>query len=82
MKIYVAFRTDVDPPTRIANGSFTTIKKLMKEEGSGAEFTLALYDFKPSLVNMCQAIMDVTEIGAESAIDYHVTDKGHLREVK
>jgi len=80
MKIYVAYRTDVDPPTKLADGSFTTLRKLMKAEGPGAEFTVALYDFKPSLANLVQAIVDVTELPAESATDYRVNDHGHLRE--
>ena len=82
MKIYVAFRTDVEPPTRMASPSFTKLKEQMKESDPGSEFTVALFDFKPSVGNVCQAIVDVTEIGAESATDYRVNDHGQLRELK
>lgn len=82
-------------PTKMANPSFTKLKGMMKGEldqngeklkkpidMSGAEFTVVLYDFKPNVANVCQAIVDVTEIGAESATDYRVNDHGQLREVK
>ena len=82
MKIYVAFRTDEEIPTRIASPSFTKLKESMKEAGAGAEFTVALFDFKPSVGNVCQAIVDVTELDAESSTDYRVNDSGQLREVK
>ena len=86
MKIYVAFRTDDDPPEdaalKMASPSFTKLKEQMKEAGGGAEFTVALYDFKPNVGNVCQAIVDVNEIGADSATDYRVNDQGQLREVK
>lgn len=82
MKIYVAFRTDVEPPTRMASPSFTKLKEQMKEVGAGSEFTVALYDFKPNVGNVCQAIVDVNEIGADSATEYRVNDQGQLREVK
>lgn len=86
MKIYVAFRTDEvgdeDTPKRFAGPSFPKIKGQMKEAGAGAEFTLATYNFKPNVANVCQAIVDVTELGADSATDYRVNDHGQLREVK
>lgn len=86
MKIYVAFRTDEvedeDVPKRIAGPSFTKLKEQMKEAGAGAEFTVALYDFKPNVENVCKAIVDVTDLGADSATDYRVNDHGQLREVK
>jgi hypothetical protein len=82
MKVYVAFRTDVDPPTRDASPSFTKLKEAMKGAGAGAEFTVVLYDFKPNVANVCQAIMDVTELDADSATDYRINDHGQLREVK
>lgn len=86
MKIYVAFRTDdvddEDALMRMASPSFTKLKESMKEAGSGAEFTVALYDFKPNVDNMCKAIVDVTDIGADSATDYRVNSSGQLREVK
>lgn len=85
MKVYVAFRTDVadgTAPPKMASNSFTKLKEQMKEAGAGAEFTVAIYDFKPSVANVCQAIVDVNELGAESATDYRVNDHGQLREVK
>ena len=82
MKIYVAHRTDVDPTTRMASGSFTKLKEQMKEAGGGAEFTVVLHDFKPNVENVCQAIMDVTECDAVESTDYRVNDQGQLREVK
>lgn len=86
MKIYVAFRTDEvedeDIPKRIAKPSFTILKGLMKEAGPGAEFTVALFDIKPSVGNVCQAIVDITELDAESSTDYRINDHGQLREVK
>ena len=85
MKVYVAFRTDEiedAEPTRLASPSFTKLKEQMKEAGPGAEFTVALYDFKPNVANVCQAIVDVSELDAESATDYKVSDSGQLREVK
>lgn len=81
MKLYVAFRTDVDPPTRTARGSFTILKKEMKEAGEGAEFTVVLYDIKPNLENLCQAIEDVTELDADWTADYYIK-QDQLREVK
>lgn len=84
-----------DAPTKMANPSFTKLKSMMKGEMSpdgvklkkpidmsGAEFTVVLYDFKPNVANVCQAIVDVTELDAESATDYRVNDHGQLREVK
>ena len=82
MKIYVAFRTDTDPVEKMASPSFTKLKEQMKETGEGAEFTVALYDFKPNVENLCKAIVDVTDLGAESASDYRVNAQGQLREVK
>lgn len=82
-------------PTKMANPSFTKLKAMMKGEMGtdgeklkkpidmvGAEFTVVLYDFKPNVANVCQAIVDVTELDAESATDYRVNDQGQLREVK
>ncbi len=86
MKIYVAFRTDEiedeEVPKRFAGPSFTKLKESMKDAGAGAEFTVVLYDFKPNVANVCQAIVDVTELDADSATDYRVNDHGQLREVK
>lgn len=86
MKVYVAFRTDdvddEDIPKRMASPSFTKLKESMKEAGGGAEFTVVLYDFKPNVANVCQAIADVTELEATSATDYRINDQGQLREVK
>lgn len=80
MKIYVAHRTDVDPPRVVgASGSFTKIKKRMKK---GRTYTVVLHDFKPNLDNICTAIVDVTDLDAEWARDYVVTEAGHVREVK
>jgi hypothetical protein len=81
MKFYVAHRTDVDPPTKIAGSSKSLLKDQMKECGDGTEFTLVLHDVKPNLANFCQAIMDVTELDAVEATDY-VISHGQVREVK
>jgi hypothetical protein len=83
-------------PTKMANPSLTKLKLMMKGEMDpvsgeklkkpidmvGAEFTAVLYDFKPNVANVCQAIVDVTELDAESATDYRINDHGQLREVK
>jgi len=95
MKIYVAFRTDVEEDVKIAEGSFTKLKARMKgthdAEGKllkkpldmvGAEFTVVEYNFKPNLTNVCQAIMDVTELDANESFEFRVNDQGQLREVK
>jgi hypothetical protein len=82
MKVYVSFRTDVEPNTRIASPSFTKIKEALKEHEPGAEFTVVLFDFKPNVENLCKAIVDVTEIQADSATDYKINAQGQLREVK
>jgi hypothetical protein len=82
MKVYVAFRTDEDPPTKQASPSFTKLKEQMKEAGVGAEFTVVLYDIKPNVENLCKAIVDVTDLDAESATDFRVNEAGQLREVK
>jgi hypothetical protein len=81
MKFYVAHRTDVDPPTKMASGSKTLLKADMKACGDGAEFTLVLHDVKPNLANFVQAVMDVTELDAVEATDYYVSH-GQLRLVK
>lgn len=82
MRIYVAFRTDTDQGEKTANGSLTKLKAEMKAAGSGAEFTVGEYNFKPNLSNVCQAIVDVTDLDAESAVYFRVNDQGQLREVK
>lgn len=95
MKIYVAFRTDEDPPSRMAEGSFNKLRGRMKgtHDASGkqlkkpidmvgAEFTVAEYNFKPNLTNVCQAIADVADLGAESATSYRVNEQNQLRIVK
>lgn len=86
MRIYVAHRTDVDPPTKMASGSISTLRDRMrgpsKKPNIGADYTVVEHDIKPDLANLCQAIEDVTEIDAVSALYFHVNDKGHLREVK
>jgi len=86
---------DDDIPQRMATPSLTKLKLMMKGEAgpdgeklkkpiamAGCEFTVALYDFKPSVGNICQAIIDITELDAESSTDYRVNDHGQLREVK
>jgi len=82
MKIYVAFRTDTDEVERMASPSFTKLKESMKKAGEGAEFTVALYDIKPNVENLCKAIVDVTDLGADSSTEYRVNAQGQLREVK
>ena len=82
MKVYVAFRTDGETVEKLANGSYTKLQKEMKEEGAGAEFTVVLYDFKPNLANVCQAVMDVTELPGEWSKEFRINDQGQLREVK
>ena len=81
MKIYVAFRTDVDPPTRLASPSFTKLKKELQQT-KNASYTVALFDIKPNVENLCKAITDVTELEADEATDYIVNAQGHLRKVK
>jgi hypothetical protein len=82
MRIYVAFRTDGDVVEKTASGSFTKLKEVMKSGGDGAEFTVVEYNFKPSLGNVCQAIMDVTELEAEHSQEFRVNSSGQLREVR
>ena len=82
MKVYVSFRTDVEPNTRIASPSFTKIKEALKTHDKGAEFTVVLFDFKPNVENLCKAITDVTEIDAESATSYRINAQGQLRAIK
>jgi hypothetical protein len=95
MRIYVAFRTDEDPPTRMAEGSFNKLRGRMKGTHAangkklkkpismvGAEFTVAEYNFKPNLTNVCQAVADITEMDAESATSYRINEQNHLREIK
>jgi len=82
MKVYVAFRTDVEPTTRIANPSFTKLKGLLKDHDPGAEFTVVLFNFKPNVENLCLAIVDITDIPAESATEYRINPQGQLRVVK
>jgi hypothetical protein len=85
MRIYVAFRTDVDPPTKTVRGSFAVLKSLMKGEDEpnvGHEYTVVEYDIKPNLANLCQAVEDVTELPAESATYYRVNEQGQLRQLK
>lgn len=82
MRIYVAHRTDTDEVEHLAEGSFTKLKSKMKACGSGAEFTVVEHNFKPNLTNVCQAIVDVTELDAEESWDFRVNDQGQLREIK
>lgn len=81
MKVYVAFRTDVDPPPRLASPSFTKLKKQMVIT-KNADYTVALYDIKPNVENLCKAIVDVTDLDAEEAMYFHVNEQGHLRSVE
>lgn len=81
MKVYVSFRTDIDQPTKLASPSMTKLKADMKLEGDGAEFTVVLYDIKPNVENLCAAIVDVTDLEAESSQDYRINAQGQLREV-
>lgn len=82
MRIYVAHRTDIDPTERLAEGSFTKLKAKMKACGSGAEFTVVEHNFKPNLTNVCQAVVEVTELVAVESWEFRVNDQGQLREVK
>ena len=56
--------------------------KSAKESVENAEYTVVLYDFKPNLANVCQAITDVTELEALWSLDFKISDNGQLREVK
>lgn len=80
MKIYVAFRTD-KKVKKMASPSMTKLREQMKKKGEGAAFTVALFDFKPNVENLCKAIVDVTDIGAESASYFRINAQGQLREV-
>ena len=80
MKIYVAFRTDVDPPTRTAEGSFNKLKRRLVDT-IGAEYTVATFDIKPDLVSICAAIVDVTTLEADEAAQYKVNERRQLRKV-
>lgn len=86
MKIYVAFRTDTEQIERMASPSMTKLKAQMKgpedEPHVGAEYTVVLYDIKPNVENLCKAIVDVTDLDAESSTEYRVNAQGQLREVK
>lgn len=80
MKLYVSFRSDIEPPTKMASGNFNKLKKRMKDEGEeGAEYTVGLFDIKPNLENLCQAIEDVTQLPADEITEY-VIKNGQLRE--
>ena len=95
MKIYVAFRTDVEPNKKMACGSMTILKGRMKGthgatgkklkkpiDRIGAEFTVVLYDFKPNLTNVCQAISNVTELPGTWELEFKINEQNQLREVK
>lgn len=79
MKIYVAHRTDVEPSTRMASGSMTKLKELMKETKEEAEFTVVLHNVKPNVENFCKAIVDVTDLDAEESWDFRLNQHGQLR---
>jgi hypothetical protein len=95
MKIYVAYRTDGDAVEKMALGSFNKLKAVMKGTHNmtgkklkkpvdmiGAEFTVVLYDFKPNLDNICQAVTDPQELPALESYEYRVNEHGQLRQVK
>jgi hypothetical protein len=95
MKIYVVFRTDTEETERTANGSLTKLKGYMKGthnalgeplkkpvDKTGAEYTVVLYEFKPNLTNVCQAVMDVTELDALKSWEFRINNIGQLREIK
>ena len=80
MKIYVSFeQTGADSVEKMASGSLT--KLLNKLRKQGGEFTVALFDVKPNVDNICKLIVDVTELEAEWVREYVAAD-GRLREVK
>jgi len=54
----------------------------LKDHDPGAEFTVILFNFKPNVENLCLAIVDITDIPAESATEYRINPQGQLRVVK
>lgn len=70
----------VKVPKRLATGSATTIKKLMAQY-PGTKWTVAVYNFKPSVENIIQIITDLPGMEAEEATDYKVTESGQVRKV-
>lgn len=79
MKIYVAHRTDVEPSTRMASGSMTKLKEMMKATKEEAEFTVVLHNVKPNVENFCTAIVDVTDLDAEESWGFRLNKHGQLR---
>ena len=65
-------------PRRLASGSGTTIKKMMGAY-PGTSWSVALYNFKPSVENILQVITDITKMEAEESDDYKVTPSGQVR---
>lgn len=65
-------------PKRLASGSATTLKKLMAEF-PGTKWTVAVYNFKPSVENLVQIITDLPSMEAEESQDFKVNDSGQVR---
>lgn len=82
MKIYVAWRTDVDPPKRIVGGNINKLIPKLRDCGPGAEFTVALLNVQPTLLDLCKVIESPENFGAEEVTEYAVNDQKQLRKVK
>ena len=67
-------------PKRLASGSATTIKKEMAAY-PGTKWTVAVYNFKPSVENIIQVIVDLPGMEAEESTDYKVTESGQVRKI-
>jgi hypothetical protein len=85
---------DLNPPERFASANINQLRQQMKglEDASGRklkglprvgdEFTVALFDIKPSLPILCQVITDITQIKVDAAMYFRIDEKRMLREVE
>lgn len=81
-RIFIAFRKEKvkGVPKRLVTGGLSNIKKMMKEH-NGTSWMVALYNFKPSVENICAMLSDITTVEAEESYEFEVNDSGRLKEV-
>ena len=65
-------------PKRLASGSATTLKKLMAGYPE-TKWTVAVYNFKPSVENIITIITDLTALEADESTEYRINASGQVR---
>lgn len=82
--IYVAYRDgEVEHRYRhrLARGSLTAIKDAIREE-PGTRWLIATYKLKKDIVTLCQAIEDPTQLEAEGAEEFVVTNSERVQKIE